>query len=75
MDAKQLGLEPGQYVVSNCAKMPSENNCKLVIMAPQDQKEDLLDAAVAHAVKHHSHEDTPELREEVGKSLETVTIE
>jgi predicted small metal-binding protein len=42
--------------------MPSEKNCKLVIMAPADQRDDLVEAAVAHAVKSHGDKDTPELR-------------
>ena len=43
-------------------------------MALVAQKEDLLDAAVAHAIKSHGHEDQPELREQVGQLLETVEM-
>ena len=68
----QLNLAVGKWVVGDCGKMPSEKNCKLVMAAPEDQREDLLDASVAHAVKHHGHQDTPELRGEINKMLETV---
>ena len=51
------------WKVLDCEDMPSEKDCKLKIKAPEDQVEDLLDAGVAHAVKTHGHEDTPELRE------------
>ncbi|MBI2051339.1 DUF1059 domain-containing protein [Candidatus Roizmanbacteria bacterium] len=54
--------------------MPSEKNCRLVMMAPADQREDLLDAGVAHAVKSHGHQESPELREGVAKTLEEVTV-
>ncbi len=54
--------------------MPSEKNCKLVMMAPADQKEDLIDAEVAHAVKSHGHQDTPELREKISKTIETKEL-
>lgn len=54
----------------DCGKMPSEKGCKLVMKAPEDQVEDLLDAGVAHAVKTHGHEETPELREQLRSMVE-----
>jgi hypothetical protein len=74
MDVKQLGLTPGKWVVANCGKFPSEKNCKLVIMAPQSQRQDLIEAASSHAVKNHGHEDTPGLRRELDQLLETIEI-
>lgn len=74
MDTTQMGLAQGTWVVANCGKLPSEKNCQLVMMAPVAQKEDLLDAAVAHAIKSHGHEDKPELRDQVGQLLETVQM-
>ncbi len=74
MDASQLGLESGTWVVANCGKMPSEKNCKLVIMAPEAQRDDLVEAAVAHAVTTHGHEDTPQLRNELESMVETVEM-
>jgi len=74
MDATQLGLARGTWVVANCARVPSEKNCKLVIMAPQAQREDLVEAAATHAVKTHGHANTPELRKELAGMLETVEI-
>jgi hypothetical protein len=74
MDTTQLGILQGTWVVANCGKFPSEKNCQLVMMAPVAQKEDLLDAAVAHAIKSHGHEDKSELRDQVGQLLETVQI-
>lgn len=74
MEATKLGLASGQWLVANCGKFPSERGCKLVLMGPTDQRQDLLDAAVAHAVKHHGHQDTPQLREELDKFLEPVTF-
>ncbi|HEV2283844.1 MAG TPA: DUF1059 domain-containing protein [bacterium] len=72
MDAKQLGLTPGKWVVANCGKFPSEKNCQLVIMAPQRQRQDLIEAASEHAAKSHGHENTPALRQEVDKMLEVI---
>jgi uncharacterized protein DUF1059 len=74
MDVKQLGLTPGKWVVANCGKFPSEKNCKLVIMAPQHQRQDLVEAASEHAAKSHGHEDTPALRREVDKMLDVIDI-
>jgi hypothetical protein len=74
MDAKQLGLAKGTWVVANCGKFPSEKNCQLVIMAPTGQRADLLEAAATHAVGSHGHKNTPELRHEIDGMLETITM-
>ncbi len=44
----------------DCREFPSEKNCTVAISA--DAEQELLDAAVQHAVAIHQHEDTPELR-------------
>jgi hypothetical protein len=77
MDAtSQLGVKHGEWVEVNCGKMPSEKNCKLVIMAPSDQQEDLLDAAVAHAIKSHGHQESESQRLRSGtiSMIETVNL-
>ena len=74
MGIEALGLKRGKWVVANCGKFPSEKNCKLVIMAPVDQRKDLVEAASSHAVKVHGHNDTPQLRRELDGFLETVDI-
>jgi predicted small metal-binding protein len=50
----------------DCRTMPSEINCTLTIAGEQDE---VLDAAVAHAVAKHGHDDTPELREQLRVGL------
>ena len=67
-------LKTGTWVVSNCAELPSEKNCQLVIMGPADQRDDLLDAAVAHAVRGHQHVENPELRAELDNLLKETTF-
>ena len=51
---------------ADCRTMPSEKNCSLFISGTE---EEVLSAAVSHAVTDHGHKDTPELREEIKKSL------
>lgn len=74
MDLKSLNLGNGKWVVANCGKSPSEKNCQLVILAPESQRGDLLDAAAAHAQKNHRHQDTPQLRREIEMFLDVVEI-
>jgi len=74
MDTAQLGISSGRWLMANCGKFPSDNNCKVVMLGPEDQREDLLDAAVAHAIKTHGHADTPELRNDLNKILESVSF-
>ena len=48
--------------VADCRKFPSEINCTLTIAGREDE---VLDAAVAHAISKHGHQDTPQFREEL----------
>lgn len=47
----------------DCREFPSDTNCTVALSADSDQE--LLDAAVQHAVAVHHHEDTPELRQQI----------
>jgi predicted small metal-binding protein len=53
----------------DCRKIPSDINCTLTIAGREDE---VLDAATAHAVAKHGHEDSPELREMVRSGMEDV---
>lgn len=74
MDLKSLDLKKGKWVVANCGKFPSEKNCQLVIMAPESQRRDLVEAAATHAVATHGHENTPQLRKELDGFLDVVEV-
>ena len=47
----------------DCREFPSESHCTVAIAA--DSEQELLDAAVQHAVAVHGHVDTPELRSQL----------
>jgi len=70
----QLNVKSGKWLAVNCGMFPSEKDCQLVIMAPVSQRDDLIEAASAHAVTVHGHADTPQLRQELGKALQTVEL-
>jgi predicted small metal-binding protein len=53
----------------DCRKVPNDIGCTLAIAGTEDE---VLDAAVAHAVDKHGHEETPELREMLRAGLETA---
>jgi hypothetical protein len=55
-----------RYMI-DCRKVPSEGGCTLTIAGTEDE---VLDAASAHAVAKHGHDDTPELREMLRSALE-----
>jgi predicted small metal-binding protein len=50
----------------DCRNYPSEKNCSLKISGTEDE---VLDAAVQHAVSAHGHENKPELREQIKSML------
>ena len=54
----------------DCREYPSEKNCTVAISA--DNKKELLDAAVQHAVAVHGHQDSAELREQIGGMIKTA---
>lgn len=49
----------------DCREFPSEMNCTVALSADTDQE--LLEAAVQHAVAVHRHEDSPELRKQISQ--------
>lgn len=44
----------------DCREYPSEMNCTIAISA--DSADEVVDAAVQHAISVHQHADSPELR-------------
>jgi predicted small metal-binding protein len=58
-----------QYV--DCREFPSENNCTVAISA--DNKDELVEAAVQHAVAVHGHADTPEFRQMLASAIREGT--
>ncbi|MBL0421790.1 DUF1059 domain-containing protein [Ramlibacter sp. AW1] len=58
-----------QYV--DCRAFPSESNCTVAIAA--DDRNELIEAAVQHAVAVHGHSDSPELRKAIGDLIQQGT--
>jgi hypothetical protein len=54
-------------VMADCRRFESESDCQLTIIGPAD---DVVAAAVQHAVASHGHQDTPEMREQIRALLE-----
>lgn len=53
--------------VIDCRDYPSENNCTIAIAADTD--DEVVEAAIAHAVRSHKHTDSPELRAAMRESI------
>lgn len=51
----------------DCREQPSESGCTVAISA--DSEEEVVEAAVQHAVAVHQHEDTPDFREQVRRGV------
>jgi Protein of unknown function (DUF1059) len=54
--------------MADCRRFESDNGCTLTIIGDEDE---VVQAAAAHAVSAHGHQDTPELREQVRAMLES----
>jgi predicted small metal-binding protein len=57
---------PAERKSIDCRDYPSEKNCSLKISGT---KQEVLDAAVQHAVSAHGHENLPELRDQIKSML------
>jgi predicted small metal-binding protein len=55
----------------DCREIPSESKCTIAISADSD--DELLEAAVQHAVAVHKHTDSPELRQMIRNGIKTGT--
>lgn len=55
----------------DCREYPSEKNCTVALAADSD--EELIEAAVQHAVAVHGHADSPELRTWLRQAIKTGT--
>ena len=53
--------------MADCRRWPSEIDCSLTIIGEEDE---VVEAAVLHAVSAHGHEDTEELRQQTREFLE-----
>jgi predicted small metal-binding protein len=51
----------------DCREFPSEMQCTVAISA--DGEDELINAAVQHAVSVHGEKDTPEFRSEIKKAI------
>lgn len=56
----------------DCREYPSEMNCTVMIAA--DSEDELMEAAIQHAVAVHGEKDTPELRNELRKMFKTMPM-
>lgn len=74
MGQDSLHLKSGEWLVADCGKMPSDSHCQLIMLAPSDQREDLVDAGVKHAVHKHGHQDDDDLRQGVNGMLEVMVV-
>lgn len=55
----------------DCREFPSEIKCTVAITA--DSEDELVDAAVQHAVAVHGEHDTPAFRSEIKKAIHEGT--
>jgi hypothetical protein len=56
--------------MADCRRFESDAQCTLTIIGEEDE---VVEAAVAHAVASHGHSDTPEFREQLRGTLEPET--
>jgi predicted small metal-binding protein len=56
----------------DCRAFPSDIGCTVAMSA--DSENELLEAAVQHAVAVHKHEDTPELRAQLRKLFKSEAM-
>lgn len=63
-----------KWAVLDCGKYPSEKNCRIKMMCPAENVNELIDLACDHACKSHGHEDSQELRNDIRQLVEYQMI-
>ena len=58
--------------VIDCRDYPSDSGCTLRL---EGTEEEVLDAAVSHAITRHGHTDNPDLREKIRALLKNAPAE
>jgi predicted small metal-binding protein len=53
----------------DCREYPSESKCTVAISA--DGEDELVEAAVHHAIQVHGHTDTPEFRQQLRQAIKS----
>ena len=59
----------GQRKLIDCRDYPSEKGCSLKISGTE---EEVLEAAIQHAVGAHGHQNSPDLREQIRSMLKNA---
>ncbi len=54
----------------DCREYPGDKKCTVAISA--DTEEEIIEAAMSHAVKSHGHQDTPEFRKQLRGMIKTA---
>ena len=72
MKLTDLGAQTGDWIGITCATIPG-SDCKVLITGPEKQREDLVAAAVAHAVNTHGYRDTPDVQTTLSGAFESVS--
>jgi len=57
----------------DCRHFPTDAKCSVAISA--DTIDEVVDAAVQHAVAVHNHQDSPQLRQQIRASIKDGTPE
>ena len=53
----------------DCREFPSEKKCTVAIAA--NTEDEVIEAAIPHAVKTHGHKDTPDFRKKLRSMIKT----
>lgn len=59
---------PRKYI--DCRELPSESNCTVAIAA--DSEDEVVEAAVQHAMAVHGHEDSSALRDGLRQGIKDL---
>lgn len=65
-----MNEEKQEWAVLDCGKYPSEMNCRIKMMAPAEQVDQVIELAARHACDVHGHSDNQELRQALRTLIE-----
>jgi hypothetical protein len=63
-------MSKGRWAVIDCANFPSDSNCQIKMMSPEDRMDDLIEASCGHVCQVHGGKDNKETREMIREGIE-----
>lgn len=65
-----MNTQQQKWAIIDCGQYPSERNCRMKLVCPAEDVDEIVDLACYHALKSHGHKDKQQLRDDIRQLVE-----